>query len=1226
MVNPPSGVSGNVTVTFSGSVTYGIVVGAANFAGVDQSDPFDEFASAVGSNTGTSTISVDVASDVNDLVFDVVFLGGSPVPTATAGSGQTQLWNATSDRAGGTASIALATATTTSMSYSATAASGTYYWAIAAVPINPAAVGPTHNLTMAVSPSGTGSTSPAVGVHAYVEGTVVNISAIPNSGYQFDHWTGDVADPDSASTTVTMNSDKTVTAYFVEAPPSGEVTLDGAVSTGAGDPNESSVSFSHTTGSGTDRLMLVGVSWNCGTTNRTISSITFTPSGGSAVGLTEVITQLGYNTSNPRYSAIYSLLNPGSGVSGTVDITFSGAVSNGIIAGAANFAGVDQTTPLGTPDGASGSGTSSSGTPNPSLSLTGLNGDELVFDNVFIGASSTSHAISADSGQTALWNILGYSSSNTSFNTIGAASTEQAAGTSVTMSWTTANYGTTTTRWAVAAVPINPAEQLPPSGSATSSATPSNATPSIGQQIDVEINIDVSGVNPPDNALGSFSASLDWNSAVLAYHSNSGLQAGFTGVVNPTTGHLAFNGANPSGATGNFTVLSITFDVVGTGTSSLDLGYSAMAAASTFGNLLPLLTVNDGQVVVSSSNHTVTFNANGGSGTMADQVANVPTALNANSFTRAGYTFAGWNTADDGSGVAYGDGATYSFAADITLYAQWTMIIIPPLPSSFYGQIHIYDNTPAVGDIVEAYVPGVVNPVASTTIINDSGLVYTFNVPGDDGSGPKDGGVEGDLITFKISGRIVATYEWHSGTNVQLNFHPPEAVPGGPYNGTAGIAINFAGSANDWGSDAVTYQWDWDNDGTYDATGQNPSHTWTAYNNYMIGLKVTDSQGGEGSATTTVAVINLAPVLSPISNKSVAELDTLNFTATASDYESLTYSLADGTSGSVPTGASIGSTSGIFTWTPSEAQGPNSYTFDVCASDGSLSSCETITVTVSEVNVAPVLDAIGNKNVVELNELSFTASATDEDLPAQILTFSLADGDSGSVPTGASIDGASGTFSWTPTEDQGPGSYTFDVCVNDGELDDCETITVTVYDSIVTHSIALVPGWNLISFYVHPQNTDIEVVLASIDGHYDLVYAWDATNTSDNWLKFDPGVPYGNSLDTLDETMGFWIHMTAADTLDVTGSVSEITPISLSDNAGGWNLVGYPSAANSDLPDVLNGIDFTLVYAYHANDSTDPWKLFDIAAPDWANDLTELSPGWGYWIWVNADETWNVPY
>ena len=75
-------------------------------------------------------------------------------------------------------------------------------------------------------------------------------------------------------------------------------------------------------------------------------------------------------------------------------------------------------------------------------------------------------------------------------------------------------------------------------------------------------------------------------------------------------------------------------------------------------------------------NHTVTFNSNGGTGTMAPQAANVPTALTLNSFTRTGYTFAGWNTLANGTGTNYTDGAVYSFSADITLYAKWTTL--PP--------------------------------------------------------------------------------------------------------------------------------------------------------------------------------------------------------------------------------------------------------------------------------------------------------------------------------------------------------------------------------------------------------------------------------------------------------------------------------------------------------------------------------------------------------------------
>ena len=59
---------------------------------------------------------------------------------------------------------------------------------------------------------------------------------------------------------------------------------------------------------------------------------------------------------------------------------------------------------------------------------------------------------------------------------------------------------------------------------------------------------------------------------------------------------------------------------------------------------------------------------------MSNQTANVPTGPDANTFTRTGYSFSGWNTAANGSGTAYADGATYSFAADVTLYAQWTAL------------------------------------------------------------------------------------------------------------------------------------------------------------------------------------------------------------------------------------------------------------------------------------------------------------------------------------------------------------------------------------------------------------------------------------------------------------------------------------------------------------------------------------------------------------------------
>ena len=75
---------------------------------------------------------------------------------------------------------------------------------------------------------------------------------------------------------------------------------------------------------------------------------------------------------------------------------------------------------------------------------------------------------------------------------------------------------------------------------------------------------------------------------------------------------------------------------------------------------------------------TVTFEANGSAeypveGTMAPQTvtAKKDTALNANTFTREGYNFLNWNTAADGTGDSYADGATVNLTENTTLYAQW---------------------------------------------------------------------------------------------------------------------------------------------------------------------------------------------------------------------------------------------------------------------------------------------------------------------------------------------------------------------------------------------------------------------------------------------------------------------------------------------------------------------------------------------------------------------------
>jgi hypothetical protein len=312
----------------------------------------------------------------------------------------------------------------------------------------------THTLTYAAGAHGSiNGVSPQTVVDG---GDGTQVEAVPDYGCHFVDWSdGSTANP---RTDTAVTADVAVTANF--AADFVPVTLDSTPTRGTGDTTASSVSFSHTTGSGTDRLLLVGVSWNCSTTDRSITSVTFTPSGGSAIGLTAVKTQQA--GSQLRYAAIYKLLGPPQNVTGTVTVTFSGVVGYGSVAGAADFAGVDQNDPLGT---AAGAGSTSQGTA-PSVALSGLTGDELVFDSVFMGGTGSTQTLTPGAGQASHWN--NYSPSLCT----GAASTEQAAGSSVTMGWTAG----TSAYWAIAAVPINPAPTAPALDTITVTAPPPGTT------------------------------------------------------------------------------------------------------------------------------------------------------------------------------------------------------------------------------------------------------------------------------------------------------------------------------------------------------------------------------------------------------------------------------------------------------------------------------------------------------------------------------------------------------------------------------------------------------------------------------------------------------------------------------------------------------------------------------------------------------------------------------
>ena len=153
----------------------------------------------------------------------------------------------------------------------------------------------------------------------------------------------------------------------------------------------------------------------------------------------------------------------------------------------------------------------------------------------------------------------------------------------------------------------------------------------------------------------------------------------------------------------------------------------------------------DSTALSQNASYTVTFQANGGTGTMASESANVPTALTPNSFTNAGYIFTGWNTATDGSGTAYSDGATYGFSANATLYAQWTQ------NSSYTVTFQANGGTGTMAS-ESANVPTALTPNSFT----NAGYIFTGWNTATDGSGT----AYSDGATYGFSANATLYAQW----------------------------------------------------------------------------------------------------------------------------------------------------------------------------------------------------------------------------------------------------------------------------------------------------------------------------------------------------------------------------------------------------------------------------------------------------------------------------------
>ncbi|HEX3146643.1 MAG TPA: FG-GAP-like repeat-containing protein [Gemmataceae bacterium] len=197
--------------------------------------------------------------------------------------------------------------------------------------------------------------------------------------------------------------------------------------------------------------------------------------------------------------------------------------------------------------------------------------------------------------------------------------------------------------------------------------------------------------------------------------------------------------------------------------------------------------------------------------------------------------------------------------------------------------------------------------------------------------------------------------------------------------------------------------------------------------------------GFSQTSTISVTPVEDPVVIDPINDQMVDEHVTLSLTATAFDPD-LPTTIPTFTLDSPPANASI-TADGQFTFTPDETQGGQIIPITVRATDqGGTSDTTTFNVTVAKVNQAPVIPDIADQPVDEGSGLSFFVGATDGDIPADTLTYSLV-----TPPAGAHIDSATGQFTWDASD--GPLTASVTVQVDDNgtpQLSDTKTFKIIV--------------------------------------------------------------------------------------------------------------------------------------------------------------------------------------
>ena len=385
------------------------------------------------------------------------------------------------------------------------------------------------------------------------------------------------------------------------------------------------------------------------------------------------------------------------------------------------------------------------------------------------------------------------------------------------------------------------------------------------------------------------------------------------------------------------------------------------------------------------------------------------------SVSLSGTTLAVGASLEDGGGL-YNSGAVYVFEHDGTSWVERQKLLASDKASDdeFGHSVSLSGTTLAVGARNE-----------DSGELVENGAVYVF---------------EHDGTSWVESQKLLASDEASSdyfGCSVSLSGTRLAVGAYGEDSGGLidnGAAYVFEHDGTSWVEDQKLLASDRE---SIDYFGWSVSLSGTTL---AVGAPQKGSSGQTEHGAVYVFEGNAAPVASDQAVTTDEEVGvTVTLSASDADGDALTYAIVDGPTDGALSG--FDAVAGTATYTPAtDFNGSDSFTFE--ANDGTVdSNTATVSITVSPVNDAPVFVAPTPADqevltVVEADTLEKTLAADDTD--ADTLTYDVAP-----LPSGASLDAATGAFSWTPTW-QDAGTYQLGLSVTDGALSDSRQVTVEV--------------------------------------------------------------------------------------------------------------------------------------------------------------------------------------